>query len=325
MVLVWALPGCGQSDPTPPYEFTTGGVDTGGVTTTSGVGSDGSDTSDGGDVTTGSGTTDGGDSGTTEGTSGDDVVEPAPDLNAAVEDFVGRLLGDPAINGYYLNQGMDVGRLKNCLVVLLQAPVEYPTSGCKSIGGAHDGMGISQADVDDWVAHLQETLDERGFDAAAIVGQLGPQVLDVIEDPTNDGTLYQRVGRKPALTAVVETATAAMLANPEINGFFDDSLLRLQTCLVRQLCALTGGPCVYGEGTEVELSNQPCRDMGTVHEHLENDGLPITLDDFDAVIGHFAEGLVANGIAAESEAFATIVLALADLCPAILGDAKLCE
>ncbi len=147
----------------------------------------------------------------------------------------------------------------------------------------------------------------------------------MIEDPTNDGTLYQQVGRKPALQAVVETTTAAISGNPEINGFFTGSLLRFQTCLVRQLCSLTGGPCVYGAGTEVELAGQPCRDMVATHEHLMSDESPITRDDFDAVVGHFAEGLIANGIGAETEAFTTIVKDLADLCPTIVSDAESCD
>ncbi len=79
--------------------------------------------------------------------------------------------------------------------------------------------------------------------------------------PTN-ATLYQRVGGYDALASVTGVFLAKMLGDPSIEAFFADldefGKKRVRQMIVDQLCAATGGPCVY-----VGL------DMRTAHEDLE--------------------------------------------------------
>ena len=59
-------------------------------------------------------------------------------------------------------------------------------------------------------------------------------------------TLYDRLGGKPAITAVVDTFVARVAADARINKKFARSdISRVKTMLVDQICTQTGGPCTY--------------------------------------------------------------------------------
>jgi hemoglobin len=59
-------------------------------------------------------------------------------------------------------------------------------------------------------------------------------------------SLYDRLGQKPAITAVVEDFVANVAADPRINKrFAGANIPRLKTMLVDQICEATGGPCKY--------------------------------------------------------------------------------
>jgi hemoglobin len=59
-------------------------------------------------------------------------------------------------------------------------------------------------------------------------------------------TLYERLGGQPAIVAVVDDFVANIGADPRINGFFAKAdPVRIKRLLVEQICAGTGGPCVY--------------------------------------------------------------------------------
>ena len=65
--------------------------------------------------------------------------------------------------------------------------------------------------------------------------------------------LYDRLGGKPALTAVVDDFVANMAADTRINQRFQGTNIpRLKTMLVDQICEATGGPCKYTGKTMVE-------------------------------------------------------------------------
>src|SRR5262245_34852011 len=87
-------------------------------------------------------------------------------------------------------------------------------------------------------------------------------------------TLYKRLGGYDALAAVVDEFIGRLIADPSLTRFFapfsQDSKLRIRQLLVDQLCAATGGPCVYTG-----------RDMKTVHR-----GTGITKADWDKSVGH---------------------------------------
>ncbi len=66
-----------------------------------------------------------------------------------------------------------------------------------------------------------------------------------------DGTmakkpLYDRLGGKPAITAVVDDFVGNVAADGRINGrFAHANIPRLRTRLVDQICQASGGPCTY--------------------------------------------------------------------------------
>src|SRR5258706_176749 len=77
-------------------------------------------------------------------------------------------------------------------------------------------------------------------------------------------TLYERLGGKTAITAVIDDFVARCAADSRINGkFARTDIPRLKAELVDQVCAATGGPCTYsGRGMH---TNHP-RMSGTAGE-----------------------------------------------------------
>lgn len=88
------------------------------------------------------------------------------------------------------------------------------------------------------------------------------------------GTLYRRLGGYDALAAVTDDILRRWLGDPELAPFFEELTTpekqRVRQMLVDQLCAATGGPCVYVG-----------QDMETVHRALE-----ITARDWDRAVVH---------------------------------------
>ena len=61
--------------------------------------------------------------------------------------------------------------------------------------------------------------------------------------PATTRPLYDRLGGQPAITAVVHDFVARVGADSRINArFARTNLARLETLLVEQVCAATGGP-----------------------------------------------------------------------------------
>jgi hemoglobin len=59
-------------------------------------------------------------------------------------------------------------------------------------------------------------------------------------------SLYERLGGKEAITAVVDTFVARVGADKRINGYFASTdLTKLKMHLVNQICEASGGPCKY--------------------------------------------------------------------------------
>ena len=59
-------------------------------------------------------------------------------------------------------------------------------------------------------------------------------------------SLFERLGGKESITAVVDEFAGRVLADTRINAKFAKSdPVRLKAMLVEQLCAATGGPCQY--------------------------------------------------------------------------------
>lgn len=87
---------------------------------------------------------------------------------------------------------------------------------------------------------------------------------------TAEKSLYDRLGGKPAITAVVEDFVGRVAADKRINGTFANvNIPRLKSMLVDQICRASGGPCTYSG-----------RDVKSTHA-----GMAITSGDFDALVG----------------------------------------
>lgn len=92
---------------------------------------------------------------------------------------------------------------------------------------------------------------------------------------SEEKSLYERLGGKKALTAVVDDFTARVADDKRINMFFAKTdIPHFKGCLVNQLCEATGGPCKY-----------TCRSMKDAHA-----GMGVTTADFNALV----EDLVAT-------------------------------
>ncbi len=59
-------------------------------------------------------------------------------------------------------------------------------------------------------------------------------------------SLYERLGKKEAITAVVDEFVARVAADKRINAFFAHTdIAKLKMNLVNQICEASGGPCKY--------------------------------------------------------------------------------
>lgn len=59
-------------------------------------------------------------------------------------------------------------------------------------------------------------------------------------------SLYERLGGKAAITAVVDTFVSKVGADKRINGYFASTdLTKLKMHLGNQICEASGGPCQY--------------------------------------------------------------------------------
>ncbi len=71
-------------------------------------------------------------------------------------------------------------------------------------------------------------------------------------------SLYDRLGGKSAITAVVDDFVANVAGDERINGRFGNTdIPNLKGNLVDQVCAATGGPCTYAG-----------KDMKTAHTNM---------------------------------------------------------
>jgi hemoglobin len=221
-------------------------------------------------------------------------------IRKVVTDFVSRVVNDPKINGYFLNAKVDGNRLSECLVIqigsLAGGGQTYPTAGCRDMKTVHTGMKISTNDFNDLAGHLVAALKAAKVsqpDIDAVVKAVGGTSKDIVEDPGNNLTVYQRVGRKPAIAAVVKAFTTRVVGDARINAYFSRANAdRLSTCLVRQVCSIDG-PCKYGEEVDGEPGvsrGTPCKDMTSVHATTTAPpgagpaGKPVTIAEFNALV-----------------------------------------
>src|SRR5690349_19001114 len=92
-------------------------------------------------------------------------------------------------------------------------------------------------------------------------------------------SLYERLGGKPAITAVVDDFVGNVAADDRINGFFAKTdIAHLKQLLVEQICAGSGGPCTY-TGRDMRTAHAGMG-VGDTHFNALVEDLVKTLDRF---------------------------------------------
>ena len=115
--------------------------------------------------------------------------------------------------------------------------------------------------------------------AAILVSMSSIQMLG--QGMMKEKSLYDRLGKKKAITAVVDEFVSRVAADARINRFFAATAAnptRLKTFkghLVDQICQASGGPCKYTG-----------KDMKAAHM-----GMGISSPDFDALVGDLVGAL----------------------------------
>jgi hemoglobin len=93
---------------------------------------------------------------------------------------------------------------------------------------------------------------------------------------SSEKSLYDRLGGKTAITAVVDDFVGRVAADNRINGkFANANIPRLKSMLVDQICQASGGPCTYTG-----------RDMKSAHA-----GMGVSSSEFEALVGNLVATL----------------------------------
>ncbi len=114
----------------------------------------------------------------------------------------------------------------------------------------------------------------RGVAALSLVALLA--ACGGMQSAPPQKSLYDRLGGKPAIQAVVDDFIGNVAADPRINVFFANANIpRLNSMLVNQICEATGGPCKYTG-----------RDMKSAHA-----GMGVTDAHFNALVDDLVKSL----------------------------------
>ena len=109
------------------------------------------------------------------------------------------------------------------------------------------------------------------FAAGAAAGAPAPAAKPAAAKEAPKKSLFERLGGKPAVEAVIDDFLGRVAKDERINARFAvGDVPRLRQRLVELVCMGTGGPCVYSG-----------RDMKSSHA-----GMRITGAEFDALVGH---------------------------------------
>ena len=107
-------------------------------------------------------------------------------------------------------------------------------------------------------------------------------------------SLYDRLGGKGAIVAVVDDFVGNVAADTRINGFFATANIpRLKANLVDQICEASGGPCKY-TGRNMKEAHKGMGVTGPAFDALVQD-LVKTLDKFNVPAKEKGELLGALG------------------------------
>jgi hemoglobin len=117
--------------------------------------------------------------------------------------------------------------------------------------------------------------------ALTTLGLLGSTAA-LAQPSTSGDPLYKSFGEKPGLVVLMDDFMTRLLADPRTGPHFKPAnQQRVKEQLVEQLCALSGGPCVY-KGANMKSS----------HANLD-----IKKSDFHALVEVLQQSMDAQGIA----------------------------
>lgn len=120
--------------------------------------------------------------------------------------------------------------------------------------------------------------DKNAADTAAQAADTAAAVA-----PASTLSLYDRLGGKDAITAVINDFVGNVAADKRINArFAKTDIPHLKQMLVEQVCQATGGPCTYTGKT-----------MKDAHK-----GMKVTDADFTALVEDLTASLDKNKVAA---------------------------
>ena len=204
-------------------------------------------------------------------------------ISAVVDDFAQNVLADSRINKKFAKS--DAPRL----LTNLKAFVCFATGGpCRYTGldmkTSHKNMGVTAGEFNALVEDLVKTLDKFRVPAKeknellgalaalrkdivesespATGGQLpaafqpAPPLATVASAPAQQKSLYERLGGKDAISAVVDDFAQNVLTDTRINKKFAKSdAPRLLVNLKAFVCFATGGPCRY-TGLDMKTSHK---------------------------------------------------------------------
>jgi hemoglobin len=149
---------------------------------------------------------------------------------------------------------------------------------------------------------MNAMLRKLAFPLVLLAGLLLAACQDTSMKPMMQKSLYDRLGGKEAITAVVDDFVANVAGDKRINGFFAKTdIPRLKRNLVDQICSATGGPCTYTG-----------RDMKTAHK-----GMGITDADFNALVEDLTKSLNKFNVPAKEQG--ELLGILGPLKPQIVG------
>ncbi|MCG3159950.1 MAG: hypothetical protein JMDDDDMK_00976 [Acidobacteria bacterium] len=235
-----------------------------------------------------------------------------PAISAVVDDFAQNVLGDARVNKKFAKSDPTrlVTNLKAFVCMATGGPCRYTGLDMKT---SHKNMGVTAGEFTALVEDLVKTLDKFKVPDAEkneLLGALAGLKGDIVESessatgtalPANfkpapplgekgapaaahaapsaapkTGSLYDRLGGMPAISAVVDEFAGNVLADNRINKKFARSdATRLVTNLKDFVCNATGGPCQYNG-----------LDMKTAHKHMR-----VTTGEFNALVEDLVKAL----------------------------------
>jgi len=292
-------------------------------------------------------------------------------ITEIVSGFARATHANPIAAPFFENANIDGQRLAECLVRQLSAltggvtdtgrPIRYPGADgrCRDMRTIHAGMGITFEIFDVTAVNLVAELVAKGVGEADLVllGQALRSLQDeIVSEVDPEGVIipYHRIGGYSAIARVVDDFVGRVISDDKVNGFFDlealgtQGVLRLKVCLTRQICMVSGGPCLYGQEidglrwhppstTDAGVSDggdagivvtaisldTPCKDMASSHRDLnDQQGAPIDGNHFVAFVNHLILALETAGV--EGQDIGVIVQGLRPTCHDIAANTAGC-